>query len=40
MINESLVNDSDMAYINEVLVTYSESMNVIEKSFGNLIDKA
>lgn len=30
MINETLVNDSDMTYINEVLVTYSESMNVIE----------
>ncbi|CAD8043840.1 unnamed protein product [Paramecium primaurelia] len=40
MINETLINDSDMTYINEVLVTYSESMNVMEKTFENLINKA
>lgn len=40
MINETLANDSDMTYINEVLVTYCESMNVMEKSFKNLINKA
>lgn len=28
MINETLLNETDMNYINEVLVTYSESMGV------------
>lgn len=28
MINETLENETDMTYINEVLVTYSESMSV------------
>ncbi|CAD8048990.1 unnamed protein product [Paramecium sonneborni] len=40
MINESLVDNSDMTYINEVLVTYSESMNQVEQSFTILINKA
>ncbi|CAD8051768.1 unnamed protein product [Paramecium sonneborni] len=39
MINETLVNDSDMVYINEVLATCCESLSIIEKSFINLINK-
>ncbi|CAK90563.1 unnamed protein product (macronuclear) [Paramecium tetraurelia] len=40
MINETLVNNFDMGYINEVLVNLSESMNFIEKQFASLIYKA